>query len=204
MHRKIRSVALIAACVLLWSTPLTFSEMKSGAVLGGSMDSPVRIEVWSDFECPACRELYLGTIRRIVQEYSSKGKVCVVYYEFPLSMHKYSRDAARYTEAAARLNPDYVLPLYDALFIDQARWSQDGSLEATVSKVVPKKELQQLKRLMKDPSVDSAIARDVQLGTNMGVTSTPTSFIYSGGKHQKAEGKISYIVMKQYIDRELK
>lgn len=197
-------MALIAVCVLLWCTPQTFSETKSGAVLGGSADCPVRIEVWSDFECPACRELYLGTMRRIVQEYSSKGKVCVVYYEFPLSMHKYSKEAARYTEAAARLNPDYLLPLYDALFIDQARWSQDGSLEATVSKVVPKKDLQQLKKLMHDPSIDSAIAREVQIGNNMGVKSTPTSFIYSGGKHQKAEGTISYIVMKQYIDRELK
>ena len=85
------------------------AEPASGQILGGSKNSPVKIEVFSDFECPACRELYLVTIRQVLQEYSSKDKVCVIYHEFPLSSHRYSRrrplgggGTARTPETAAR------------------------------------------------------------------------------------------------------
>ena len=115
------------------------------------MNSPLRIEVFSDFQCPACRELYLGTIRQVLQDYSSKDKVCVIYHEFPLAIHPYAKEAARYSEAAGRLGLQKLLPVYDSLFTDQQQWSKDGSLELTVSKALPSEDVQKLKKIMQEP-----------------------------------------------------
>lgn len=75
-------------------------QLKPEQCLGGELDAPIRIEVFSDFECPACREFYLNTIRPVLKDYCSLDKVCVVYHEFPLQGHKYSRQAAQYSKAA--------------------------------------------------------------------------------------------------------
>jgi protein-disulfide isomerase len=184
--------------------PAVSAEVASGRLLGGSLNSPVRIEVFSDFQCPACRELYLGTIRQVLQEYSSKDKVCVIYHEFPLSMHPYSLEAARYCEAAARLGQDRLLPVMDSLFTDQAQWSQDGSLESSISKALSRNDFQKVKRILRDPSINSEIEKEVQLGLKREVKSTPTLFVHYLGKEQKAEGVVTYPVLKQFIDQVVK
>jgi protein-disulfide isomerase len=175
-----------------------------GQILGGSLNSPIRIEVYSDFQCPACRDYYLGTIRQILQEYASKDKVCIIYHEFPLQVHPYARAAARYVEAASRLGQQKLLQVMDSLYTDQAVWSQDGKLEPTVSKALSREDFQKLKKFMLDPGINPAIDRDIQLGTKNDIKSTPTSFIYYLGKQQKVEGLVTYLVLKQFIDSIIK
>jgi len=177
----------------------------SAQVLGGSQDSPVRIEVFSDFQCPSCRELYLDVMRRVLVEYSNQNKVCVIYHEFPLPGHQYSWEAARYAEAAARLGQQKMLMVYDALYMNQSSWAQDGKLDAAVSKVLTNAELQKLKKIMQDPSINAAIEKGVKLARQNQLNSTPTFFIYSGQKQlQKVEGRLTFVSLKQYLDRILK
>jgi len=200
MFAKLKSMTILALCCVVCSIPVYPMDQPSGQMLGGSLNSPIRLEVFSDFQCPACRELYLNTIRQVLQEYSSKDKVCVIYHEYPLSIHQYAREAARYSEAASRLGQQKLLPVYETLFTDQAQWAQDGSLEATVSKALPKDDFLKLKQIMQDSSINAAIDKEVQLGELKEVKSTPTLFIYYVGKQQKVEGVVTYMVLKQFID----
>lgn len=200
MVARLKPLTLLLVCSLLWAVQGGSAEPSSGQILGGSKNSPVKIEVFSDFECPACRELYLGTIRQVLQEYSSKDKVCVIYHEFPLSSHKYSREAARYSAAAGRLGRQKLLPVLDSLFMDQAHWSQDGSIEKTVAKALPQEDFIKLKQIMADPSINAEVTKGVELGIQKKVTSTPTMFISYIGKQQKVEGLVTYLVMKQFLD----
>jgi protein-disulfide isomerase len=191
---------LLALCSMAGSIPAHPSEEATGQILGGSLNSPIRVEVFSDFQCPACRDLYLGTIRQVLLEYSSKDKVCVVYHEYPLSIHQYAREAARYCEAASRLGQQKLLPVFDSLFTDQPQWSQDGSVATTVSKAMPSDDFEKLKKIIQDSSINAAIDKEVELGIQKEVKSTPTLFIYYIGKQQRVEGVVSYLVMKQFID----
>jgi len=200
MFRKLKWMMLLTMCSALCSIPARSLDQAAGQILGGSLSSPIRLEVFSDFQCPACRDLYLGTIRQVLQDYASKDKVCVIYHEYPLSIHQYAREAARYSEAASRLGQQKLLPVYDSLFTDQAQWSQDGSLEATVSKALSLEDFQKLKKIMQDSSINAAIEKEVQLGLQKEVKSTPTLFIYYIGKQQKVEGVVTYLVLKQFID----
>src|SRR5690349_16314007 len=79
-------------------------DVDKGKILG-SPDAPVRIDVYSDFACPACKNFHEQTLPLILNEYVMSSKVYVVNREFPLNIpeHKYSREAANYASAAARL-----------------------------------------------------------------------------------------------------
>ena len=201
MRYKLKSTALLVAFIAAWSTLGQTAEQTSGQIIGGSLKAPIRIEVFSDFQCPGCRELYLTTIRRVIQEYSSKDKVCVIYHEYPLPQHQYSHQAARYSQAASRLGLQKLLPVFDALFTDQAQWGQDGSLDASVSKVLPKEDFQKLKKILQDSSINAAIEKELKLAKLKDIKITPTMFVYYSGKQKKVEGLVTYPVMKNFLDQ---
>jgi len=200
----IRPLILVVACVSLLSITPTSAEETSGQILGGSRSAPVRIEVFSDFQCPHCREFYLSTIKPVMQDYAGKDKVCVIYHEFPLAMHPYSREVARYTEAAAQLGQQKLVLLYDSIFTNQAQWSQDGKLEETVAKALSPDDFLKVKGAMNEPAINAAIEKEIALGVKNEVNSTPTMIIYYIGKHQKVEGLVTYPVLKQFIDTVVK
>jgi|WetSurSiteA1Bulk_404760.scaffolds.fasta_scaffold04873_4 protein-disulfide isomerase len=200
MLKRSKLILLLATVCMVWTASGRPSEETSGHVLGGALNSPIRIEVFSDFQCSACREFYLRTIRQILQEYSSKDKVCVIYHEYPLTTHRYSRSAAQYAEAAAQLGVQKLLSVMDSLFMDQAQWTQDGNLEASISKALSREDFLKLKKAMQNPAIDQAINKDIQLAITQKIISTPTMIISYTGKQQKVEGLVTYLVLKQFID----
>jgi protein-disulfide isomerase len=61
----------------------------------GPKNAPVVVEVFSDFQCPGCRQYYLSTLRRVIDEYCLTGKIYLIHHDFPLPQHPYSKAAAR-------------------------------------------------------------------------------------------------------------
>ena len=51
------------------------------------------MEVFSDYQCPACRGFFENTLRYMINDYVASGKVYLVHRDFPLPMHPYSIDA---------------------------------------------------------------------------------------------------------------
>ena len=103
--------------------------------------APVLIEVYSDFMCPHCATLYLETMRQVLADYASQGKVCVAYYEFPFPRNQYSRPASRYAVAASRLGAQKWVQVMDALYYFQNDWAQTGALEPVLTKALSEKDL---------------------------------------------------------------
>jgi protein-disulfide isomerase len=203
MSFKLKWTMPFILSLLLFSTPLSAeSPMEPmGKILGGSLESPVRIEVFSNFGCSACREYYLRTIKGILEEYSSKNKVCIIYHDFPFENHKYDREAARYVEAASRISRDAMLRVFDALYTDQAEWSENGELQKALGKTLSKEELDKIREIATDPGIQSLIDAQYDLAIKNGLNHTPTSFIFSPGKQQKVEGILTYFVLKTFIDK---
>ncbi|MBP1610451.1 MAG: twin-arginine translocation pathway signal [Acidobacteria bacterium] len=194
--------SLFAAIALL---PLAAAqEINTEQILGGRPDSPVRIEVFSDFQCPACKNFYLDTVRQVLREYAAEDKVCVIYHEFPLKMHQFSRLAARYSLAAQRLGQRQWRAVMEALYSNQSQWSLDGSIDAVVAKVLDLEDLKKVRKLVEDATVNDSVNRDVTLGNQKEVNHTPTIFIYDGSKEQKVVGGLEYPLLKEYIDRIVK
>jgi protein-disulfide isomerase len=171
------------------------------ALLGGNLDAPIRIDLFSDYQCPACRKLYLETIRPILKDYCEANKVCIVYHDFPLKSHQYAREAARYSQAALRVGRRQWLAVVDALYTNQPAWSQDGKIEAALAGAVSPEDLQKIKKLLSYPYINEAIDRDLALGQNRKVKSTPTLFINAIGREQKVVGGIPYPVLQDFFNR---
>jgi len=177
-----------------------------GQLLNGSAASPVKIEVFSDLQCPACRELFIRTLQTVMRDY--EDKVSITYYEFPLSGHQYARPAARYVTAAAKLGPQQVLSVYEAIFTDQGNWAMDGSLEDSVSRALSTEDFLRVRQILRDAAslaeIDESIERELQFGMRRGVNSTPTMFISYGGKEEKVSGSLNYQVLKHFLESAMK
>src|SRR5665213_3630487 len=76
---------------------------KNSFKISGSPAARVQIELYTDFQCPHCREFYLDTLPSVIREYVQTGKVRLIHRDFPLSSFPFSRLAARYANAAGEL-----------------------------------------------------------------------------------------------------
>jgi protein-disulfide isomerase len=166
----------------------------------GKPDAPVRLEVFSDFQCPACRAFYLETISQVRKYYAPAGKVCVIYHEFPMKMHAYGRKAARYSLAAQRLGKNRWLAVMDALYEKQAQWSLDGNIESALSGVISAGDLSRINKILQDPSIDKALTQEIALGEKKGVTATPSIFVTAMKREQPKAPYAPYVIWKDYID----
>ncbi len=192
---------LCVVLAVLATAPAQAPQLTAEQTIGGKLDAPVRLEVFSDFQCPACRSFFLDSIQKVLETYCSQNKVCVVYHEFPLKNHNLARLAARYSKAAQRLGRKQWVAVMSALYTSQAEWSWDGSVDAVISRALSPEDFAALKKRLEDPSIDTAIDQEVALGEKREVTSTPTFFLSSGGKEERVVGGVPYVVLKGYIDR---
>ena len=174
---------------------------ESGDCMAGSPSSPVKIEVFSDFQCPACRAFYMETISRIFPEYAETNQVCIAYREFPLSMHQHAKIAARYGHAAMRLGPQQWRVVSDAMFASQPEWANSGDIDPVIQKVLSPANWEALQKEMQDTAaLDALIDADFNLGRERGVTSTPTFFVTANGKTEKIPTAVRYTILKRYLD----
>jgi len=165
----------------------------------GSKNAPVTMEVFSDFQCPACKTLYITTNRPLMDNYVSTGKVYLVHRDFPLAMHAYSRVAARYARAAAQLGKNE--PVEQALFQNQEKWEQTGDVDGAVAAVLSPAEMAKVRALVKGGTLDAAIDKDFALGQMYRVNQTPTTVFHSGSQTYPYAGVMSYDILTQFLDQ---
>ena len=175
---------------------------ESGARPGkhrGTSVAAVHIEVFSDFQCPACKSLHEQTIKPLIADYVDRGKVYLVNREFPLPMHQYAREAAGYACAAERVGK--YEQCADALFAAQEVWSKNGKVEETVMSVLSPAEAKQVRAFAKSPDVLGEIDRDVQAGQGNQIQQTPTMIVTHRGKTYPISGVVNYSILRRFIDQ---
>lgn len=165
----------------------------------GSKNAPIVMEIFSDYQCPACRSLYLTTNRQLMDDYVDTGKVYVIHRDFPLPMHAHSRVAARYARAAAELGKAEVVE--KALFETQDKWEQTGDVDGTVAAVLSPAEMAKVRALVKGGTLEPLIDKDYQLGQMYRVNQTPTSVFHSKGQTYPYSGVMSWEILRQFLDQ---
>lgn len=165
----------------------------------GSKNAPVTMEVFSDYQCPACKTLFTTTNRRLMDDYVTSGKVYLIHRDFPLPMHAYSRVAARYARAAAQLGK--VEPVEQALFQNQEKWEQNGDLDGIVASVLSAAEMTKVRALVKGGTLDAMIDKDYALGQTYRVNQTPTTVFHCKGQTYPYSGIMTYDILKQFLDQ---
>jgi protein-disulfide isomerase len=191
-------------CAFLMFVQAPAQTNSSDDFLMGRSDSPVKIELFSDFQCPACRSFYTDTVAKLIAEYSAGGKVGLIFRDFPLEMHPIARVAARYAIASKTLGHEQWKKVIAYLYECQAEWTYDGKIEPVLSRILSPQEMDALRVAAKDPAIEKSIERNIALGNSKGITSTPTFFVTMGGKEQKVVNVLPLQTLKSFIEPNLK
>jgi protein-disulfide isomerase len=188
------------------------AEPSAPAKAYGSPNAPITMEVFSDYECPSCRNLFEQTLRPLIGSYVADGKVYLIHRDFPLPMHKYGYEAARWLNASARAGQFQAVEA--TLYDNQNTWAEDGNIAKFVSGAMSPEAFKRVETLMRgctDPAtagqqgqgcvVDPYIELDRALGNKIPVQATPTFVITYKGQHLPAgSGFVSWPILKQFFD----
>jgi protein-disulfide isomerase len=169
----------------------------------GSRDAVLVIEIFSDFQCPTCKQLYQATLTRVMDTYVSNTTACkiyVVHRDFPLPYHAYARTAASYSRAAAHIGK--CAEVETALFQNQEKWEANGDVKAIVAAVLAPGEMKRVQTLVDSRTLEPLIDRDTQLGLTLPVHATPTMVIHTCDGHTyPISGMVSYDVLNTFLDK---
>ena len=168
-------------------------------VVAGSKNAPIVMEVFSDFQCPACKTLFVTTNRQVMENYVSTGKVYLIHRDFPLPMHAHSQVAAQYSRAAAHIGK--FEPVEQALFENQEKWEQTGDVDGTVAAVLSPAEMTKVRALVKGGTLNPLIQKDVALGKIYNVNQTPTTVFHAKGQTFPYAGVMTYDILRSFLDQ---
>jgi protein-disulfide isomerase len=169
----------------------------------GNKNAPVVMEIYSDFQCPACKQLFLHTTQRVMDNYVNAGKIFIVHRDFPLPMHAYSRVAASYSRAAAHIGKCEAVE--QVLFQNQEKWEANGDVKGIVASVLTPAEMKKVQSLVDGKTLEPLIDKDRQLGQSIPVNQTPTSIIHTkDGQSYPVVGFVSFDVLKTLLDQLVK
>jgi protein-disulfide isomerase len=180
------------------SLPKVTAAMITAGKTYGVSTAPIRIDEYSDFECPHCQNLFLNTLRPLIDEYVANGKVYLVHHDFPLPMHTFAKQAAYYADAAAAIGK--LEPVEQAIFMHQDQWAVNGKVEPFVAAVLTPTQAKQVEALAQTSVVRDAVQADIARGNALGIDETPTMFITYKGKRTPIVGAVSYPILRGYLD----
>jgi protein-disulfide isomerase len=153
-------------------------EMRVGRSLGNP-DAPVKIDVYEDFQCPACGA-YTENIEPLLiapQGPVSDGTVFLTFKDFPF-LGQESVDAAVAARAAEALDGKFW-DFHNVVFHNQIGENRGAFSRERLADmaVIAGLDRQPFLDALDDPELLAAVEAEHQEGVDRGVNSTPTLFV---------------------------
>ncbi|KKT75009.1 MAG: Protein-disulfide isomerase [Microgenomates group bacterium GW2011_GWA2_44_7] len=153
----------------------------------GSATPKSTLVEFSDYECPACKQVK-PIVNEIISKYSAKG-LRFVYRHFPLPQHKYAIKAAATAEAAGKQGKFWEMG--DLLFDRQSELSDDLFPKlATELKL----DVDQFSKDQISQETNKRIGDDTAAGNQVGINATPTFFLNGVKVNLKSFGELEVAV----------
>jgi protein-disulfide isomerase len=142
----------------------------------GGANAPVTIVEYADLECPTCARLQPFLENQLLPRYGDQVKL--VYKDFPLPMHDWSRQAAIANQCAYQIDPSVYARYRTAIFAHQGQINVANVRD----QLLQLGEAAGIDRLKLAACMDSQaslprINADVEEAERLQVDSTPTCFI---------------------------
>ncbi|NKB32239.1 MAG: thioredoxin domain-containing protein [Pseudomonadales bacterium] len=155
----------------------TFSpiEIAENDHIRGTVENPVTIVVYADFQCPACATEH-QTMSQLWP--SIRDRAHLIFRHYPVTTtHANTWTASLYAEAAGK--QDSFWAMHDYLFATQAIWSGMSDVEGEFDSYALELNLDidQLHADIEAEDVISKVRNDQRGGNSAGVRSTPAVFI---------------------------
>lgn len=125
--KKTQATANATQAPVISITPMAINTQVNGVHLGDP-NAPVKVDVYADFRCSACRYYTLNDESKIIQTYVDTGKVYYTYYSFIIIDGSDGTDASYRAANAAMCAADQgrFWDYHDILYTNQV--TEDASL----------------------------------------------------------------------------
>jgi protein-disulfide isomerase len=145
--------------------------MLSGMSAFAAEDAEVRIVVFSDFQCPFCRQ-FAPSLREIEKNGVEGARTKVEFRNFPLTFHRNAQLAAQAAMAASK--QDKFWEMHDLLFANQNELKRDDLLRYAKQLNL---DMDRFGRDIDSDEILGIIDADKKAGEMLRVQGTPTFFI---------------------------
>lgn len=144
----------------------------AGGPAVGSLDAPIVMIQYADFECPYCASFATKTMPLLVDEYVRSGKLQIVFKQFPLSIH--SRAEAAAIASVCAWQQDDFWSMHDELFGRLGKLSDNDLLEVAGAIGL---DLDRFRTCQKDGRTRTLVAEDLAEAELLGVRATPSFLV---------------------------
>jgi protein-disulfide isomerase len=173
----------------------------TGAPFKGPAEAPIKTAEYSDFRCPACRNIADAFGRYV---HHSNDRVAIYYKFFPLDKECHPAASAHpgacllaYGGVCAQ-EQNLFWPYHDRVFAEQAQFALTLPDEASVVKLAEDLRLdtKAFRACLTAPQTKARVVADVQEGLRLGVTGTPALFV-NGRRVPKTTEFLQYVDEEQ-------
>ncbi|MBI2375583.1 MAG: thioredoxin domain-containing protein [Deltaproteobacteria bacterium] len=162
------------------------------APLKGDPKAPIKVIVFSDFECPFCSRVE-PSLKQLEQEYGKK--VAFAFKHYPLPFHSKAELAGVASLAAHKQGKFW--PMHDKLFENQKALDRPNLLEYAKQLGL---DMGKFEKDLEDPELKAWMKADMEQGTKVGVRGTPATFVNG----ILVSGAQPYENFKRIVEEELK
>lgn len=174
--RSVDASGLVAPGV---ATPVALAD---GRALG-RVDAPVTLEVWSDFQCPICRQ-YAQTVEpALVHDFVPNGTLRIVHHDAAFQGQRagLAYDESVEAGAAARCaaKQDLYWPFHDWLFANQAGENRGAFVDARLRGIAASAGLDLVAwdACRATGEQQAAVRAETKQAVARGIDATPTLFL---------------------------
>jgi protein-disulfide isomerase len=147
----------------------------------GDPNAPVKMDVWEDFQCPACKQYSENIEPRVLLNYVDTGKVLYTFHFFAfLDQNQGGLESHKAANAAlCAADQGRFWEFHDVLF---ANWIGENAGSFTVPRLLAMGDSIQLKKDTFSQCVTgnthaSQVNQDLAAGQSVGVQGTPSVFV---------------------------
>lgn len=172
----------------------------------GDPDAAVKLEDFTDFQCPFCARHATQTEPLLYEAYIATGQVLHVFRNFPIPSlgHANAIPAASAAYCAGQQDAKFFWAMHDWLFANQSTWTdaQDAAAQFRKQALEIGANAGSYDACLKDAKTEAAIQADMTEGSTRGVNGTPSFFLSGQGAASPTPivGAQAYAQFAQAID----
>lgn len=171
-------------------------EIADNDHIRGTIENPVTIVVYADFQCPACATEH-QTMSQLWP--SIRDKAHLIFRHYPITTtHPHSWTASLYAEAASK--QDRFWEMHDYLFATQSIWSSLSNVDGEFDSYALELNLN-VEQLHADMDTDEVVAKvrnDQRGGNSAGVLATPAVFVNGRQLNNPSRARILEVVNEEF------
>ena len=166
----------------------------------GTAGAPVVLVLFSDFQCPFCKEEAKVLRQNLLAVYPKQ--VRLYFKDFPLEFHKWAKTAAVAARCIFRQNPAAFWEFYDWIFEHQGEITPEN-VQSKLAQYASSKAAQidgiQFGRCLETRATEAEVDKNLAEAKALGINSIPTLFING----RRLAGNQPWQNLRQIIDYEI-